>query len=150
MNGETISLAKPVALFVCIHNSARSQMAEAFARARLGDRIDVMSAGLERGSLNPIVVTVMRERGFDLSANTAKSLDDIGWRSREFAHVITVCDETSAQACPAVPTTGGRLHWNFADPSGFGGSEEERLEQTRRVRDEIERAVDAWASTIAL
>ena len=140
--------AKPLALFVCIHNSARSQMAEAFARARLGDRMDVMSAGLERGSVNPIVVTAMRERGFDLSSNKAKSLDDIDWRSRSFAYVITVCDETSAEACPVVPTSGGRLHWSFADPSTFKGSDEERLALTRHVRDEIERAVDAWSSTV--
>ena len=148
MTSQSVRAATPVALFVCIHNSARSQMAEAFARARLGDRVDVISAGLERGTLNPIVVRAMRERGFDLSSNTAKSLDDIDWRSRAFAYVITVCDEASAEACPAVPTTGTQLHWSFADPSRFVGTDEERLEQTRNVRDEIERAVDAWASTI--
>jgi arsenate reductase len=91
----------------------------------------------------------MRERGFDLSANKAKSLDDIDWRTRDFAYVITVCDEASAEACPAVPTTGSRLHWSFADPSRFVGTDEEHLEQTRAVRDDIERAVDAWTSTLA-
>ena len=139
---------KPLALFVCIHNSARSQMAEAFARKRLGDRLDVMSAGLQRGTLNPVVVEVMRERGFDLSQHAAKSLDDIGWQSLNFAYVVTVCDEASAEACPAVPTSGHRLHWSFADPSGFRGSPDEVREQTRRVRDEIERAVDDWASGV--
>ena len=148
MTSSTAAAPKPVALFVCIHNSARSQMAEAFAQKRLGDRVNVISAGLERGTLNPIVVEVMREKGFDLSSNTAKSLDDIDWRSRKFAYVITVCDDASAEACPAVPTTGARLHWSFADPSKFVGTKDERLEQTRTVRDEIEKAVSAWTATL--
>ena len=124
-------------------------MAEAFAHRRVGDRIDVLSAGLERGTLNPIVVEVMREKGFDLSSNSSKSLDDIDWRSRTFAYVVTVCDEASAEACPAVPATGARLHWSFADPSRFVGTDDERLEQTRKVRDEIEKAVDTWTAAIS-
>lgn len=140
---------RPVMLFVCIHNSARSQMAEAFARERLGDRFEVLSAGLERGKLNPVVVEVMGEIGFDLSANVAKSLDDIGWREREFAYVVTVCDETSAQACPVVPTTGGRLHWSFPDPSAFSGDPGEVRNRTRAVRDEIRARVAAWAATLS-
>jgi arsenate reductase len=141
-------MKKPLALFVCIHNSARSQMAEAFARKQLGDRIDVMSAGLERGTLNPVVVDVMRERGFDLSQNTSKSLADIGWQALDFAYVVTVCDDAGAEACPVVPTSGQRLHWSFADPSTFRGTSEEVHSQTRRVRDHIERAIDDWATAV--
>ena len=142
--------AKPTALFVCIHNSARSQMAEAFARNRLGDRLQIMSAGLERGTLNPVVIDVMRERGIDLSNNKAKSLNDIAWEARDFAYVVTVCDDASAEACPVVPTSGGRLHWSFPDPSRFSGTPDEVLEQTRHVRDDIERAVNEWATKIKL
>jgi arsenate reductase len=135
--------AKPLALFVCIHNSARSQMAEGFARRKFGDHIDVMSAGLERGKLNPVVVEVMLERGIDLSKNTAKSLEDIGWRTRDFAYVITVCDDAS----PVVSTSGERLHWSFPDPSAFSGTPEEIRQRTRDVRDQIEHAIDAWQLT---
>jgi arsenate reductase len=141
-------LKKPLALFVCIHNSARSQMAEAFARKHLGDRMDVVSAGLERGTLNPVVVDVMRERGLDLSQNKAKSIADIGWQVLDFAYVVTVCDDASAEACPVVPTSGQRLHWSFADPSTFRGTSEEVYAQTRRVRDDIERAIDEWVASV--
>ena len=125
-------------------------MAEAFARKHLGDRMDVISAGLERGALNPVVVDVMRERGLDLSKNKAKSIADIGWQSLDFAYVITVCDDASAEACPVVPTSGQRLHWSFADPSTFRGTSEELYEQTRRVRDDIERAIDDWVSSVSI
>ena len=148
MSNDLNVKTKPLALFVCIHNSARSQMAEAFARRLLAARMDVMSAGLERGTLNPVVVDVMRERGFDLSQNTAKSLADIGWQALKFAYVVTVCDDAGAEACPVVPTSGVRLHWSFADPSTFCGTPDEVREQTRRVRDDIERAVGEWASNL--
>jgi arsenate reductase len=140
--------ALPTALFVCIHNSARSQMAEAFVNARHGDRLRAYSAGLEAGSLNPVVVDAMRELGVDISSNRAKSVNDGEIRSREYDFVVTVCDESSAQACPIYPTHGDRLHWSFADPSSFDGTPQERLARTREVRDEIASRIDAWTASL--
>ena len=135
-------------LFVCIHNSARSQMAEGFVNARHADRLRAYSAGLQAATLNPIVVAAMREAGIDISANRTKSVDDADVRSREYDDVVTVCDEASAEACPIYPTRGERLHWSFADPSSLTGTQEERLARTREVRDAIARRVTAWAESV--
>jgi arsenate reductase len=128
-------------LFVCIHNSARSQMAEAFLNQLGADRFLAESAGLEPGELNPVVVEVMQEVGLDLSGNVCDSIDDFLPRAGEFSYVITVCDETAAERCPTFPGKVKRLHWGFSDPSAFEGSFEGRLEQTRKVRDEIKARV---------
>jgi arsenate reductase len=136
-------------LFVCIHNSARSQMAEAFVNAARATGLRAYSAGLEAGSLNPVVVEAMREVGIDISRNRSKSVDDAEIGSRDYDYVVTVCDEASAEACPIYPTRGERLHWSFADPSSFAGTFEERLVSTREVRDAIRRRVDAWLTSLA-
>ena len=130
-------------LFVCIHNSARSQMAEAFVNAR-GGSLRAYSAGLEAGRLNPIVVGVMREAGIDIAGNRTKSVADPEIASRAYDFVVTVCDEASAEACPIVPVRGARLHWSFPDPSAFIGDLESRTERTRDVRDAIRARVDGW------
>ncbi len=135
-------------LFVCIHNSARSQMAEAFVSARHGGQLRAFSAGLEAGTLNPLVVEAMREVGIDISGNASKSVDDPGIRERDYDFVVTVCDEASAEACPIYPTRGERLHWSFADPSEFAGSHDERLARTREVRDAIAARIDAWTASV--
>jgi arsenate reductase len=124
-------------LFVCIHNSARSQMAEAFANAMCAGSLRAYSAGLEPGSLNPIVVDAMAEIGIDISENHTKTVADDDVRARAYDYVVTVCDESSAEACPIYPTTGKRLHWSFPDPSAFAGTRDQKLHQTRKVRDDI-------------
>jgi arsenate reductase (thioredoxin) len=124
-------------LFVCIHNSARSQMAEAFVNAHCGDAFRAYSAGLESGKLNPIVVDAMAELRLDISGNRTKTVADDEVRARAYDYVVTVCDEASAQACPIFATNGKRLHWSFPDPSAFTGTPGERLDQTRKVRDDI-------------
>jgi len=139
---------RPAVLFVCIHNSARSQMAEAFVNERYGDRLHAYSAGLQAGSLNPIVVEAMREVGINISRNRSKSVDDEEIRSRAYDYVVTVCDESSAEACPVFPTRGDRMHWSFPDPSSFTGAPEQRLARTREVRDAIARRVDAWCGSL--
>ena len=131
-------------LFVCIHNSARSQMAEAFLNQLGGDCFQAESAGLEPGELNPMVVDAMREVGLDLSGNSCDSIDDFLPRADEFACVVTVCDETAAERCPTFPVEVKRLHWGFPDPSSFEGSLEDRLERTREVRDLIQARVMDW------
>jgi arsenate reductase len=136
-------------LFVCIHNSARSQMAEAFLKQIGGEEFEVHSAGIEPGKLNPIVVEVMREIGFDIAGNQTKSVSDMLKSGRNFDCVVTVCDETSAERCPFFPGTTSRLHWGFPDPSSFQGSDEEKLAKTREVRDTIRAKVTSWRAEIS-
>jgi arsenate reductase len=132
---------KETILFVCIHNSARSQMAEAFVNRLCGDHFVAYSAGLEPGKLNPVVVQAMAEKGIDISGNLTKSVADILSSNLKFDYVVTVCDETSAERCPVVSGIKMRLHWSFADPSSFQGTLEEKLRATRIVRDAIEHKI---------
>ena len=131
-------------LFICIHNSARSQMAEAFLNQICAEEFEAHSAGLEPGRLNPLVVEAMRETGIDISGNKTKSVSDTLKSGKSFAYVITVCDETSAERCPIFPGVTRRLHWGFPDPSSFQGTYEERLGKTREVRDAIKSKIEQW------
>ncbi|MBI4429136.1 MAG: arsenate reductase ArsC [Ignavibacteriales bacterium] len=128
-------------LFVCVHNSARSQMAEAFLKSYAGDFFEVESGGLEAGVLNPIVVEAMKEAGIDISGNTTKEVFLFLKQGKAFHYVITVCDEASAERCPIFPGVSQRLHWGFADPSSFTGDHEEKLSKTREIRDLIKAKV---------
>jgi arsenate reductase (thioredoxin) len=141
-------MPKKNVLFVCIHNSARSQMAEAFLNRLCGDEFRAQSAGIEPGKLNPVVVAAMREIGVDISGNATKSVADMLESKQSFAYVITVCDETSAERCPVFPGGTTRLHWGFPDPSGFQGTPEERLAFTRQVRDAIKSKVEQWCAEV--
>ncbi|NLT24149.1 MAG: arsenate reductase ArsC [Syntrophorhabdus sp.] len=135
-------MEKPRVLFVCIHNSARSQMAEAFVNRLAGDRFHAESAGMEPGVLNPLAVEVMKEEGIDISGNRTKSVFEKYRRGELYSYVVTVCDEASAEACPIFPGLRTHtLHWSFEDPALFTGSFVEKLEKTRRVRDAIKRRV---------
>jgi len=135
---------KKKVLFICVHNSARSQMAEAFLKQLAGDRFEAESAGLEPGKLNPIVVEAMKEVGIDISQNKTKSVFDFYKHGKQYDYVITVCDESQSRACPVFPGKGERLHWGFTDPSQFQGSLEDKLKQTRVVRDQIKAKVKEW------
>jgi arsenate reductase len=131
-------------LFVCIHNSARSQMAEAFLNHFGEGRFAAESAGLEPGTLNPRVVQVLKEDGLDISLNKTKSVYDVLKQGKRFDYVVTVCDETSAEKCPVFPGAGQRLHWGFKDPSTLTGTEEEKVRGTREIRNEIKTAITKW------
>jgi len=139
---------KEKVLFVCVHNSARSQMAEAFLKKYGGDRFEVESAGLEPGKLNPVVVEVMKEAGIDISQNKTKSVFDFFKQGKSYDYVVTVCDESQAGACPVFPGTAvtKRLHWGFDDPSSFQGTLEERTAKTRVVRDKIKQQIIKWVN----
>ncbi len=132
-----MSQLKHKVLFVCIHNSARSQMAEAFLKQLGGDKFEAESAGIEKGSLNPNVVKVMAEAGIDISNNKTKEVFDLLRQGKTYQAVITVCDAANAERCPVFPGMVKRIGWSFADPSAFTGTAEEKLEQIRKVRDEI-------------
>lgn len=136
---------KKKVLFVCVHNSARSQMAEALLRQMAGEKFEVESAGLEPGKLSPLAVGVMQEMGVDISGNKTKSVFDLYKQGRRFDYVITVCDESQAQKCPVFPgtTVTRRIHWSLDDPASFQGTLEEKLEKTRAARDQISRRIDS-------
>ncbi len=137
-------MAKKKVLFVCIHNSARSQMAEAWMNQLCGEEFVAESAGLEPGTLNPLVVAVMKEVGIDISGKTTRSVFDVYKSGALFSYVITVCDESAAEACPIFPGLTKHIHMGFTDPSKLEGSEQEKLAQVRVIRDSIRKAVEAF------
>ena len=128
------SINKMKVLFICTHNSARSQMAESLLRSLYGTHYDAFSAGTEPLGVNPIAIKVMAELGIDISAYHSKHIEN--FRGKEFDYVVTVCDHAK-ETCPFFP--GGKifLHQGFEDPSTSTGTEEEVLTCFRRVRDGI-------------
>ena len=135
-------MEKEKVLFVCIHNSARSQMAEAWMNRLCGDRFEAESAGLEPGALNPLAVAVMKEVGIDISHKATRSVLDVLKAGTLFSWVITVCDESAAEACPIFPGPAKRVHLSLTDPSRVEGTEEEKLARVRVIRDSIRKAVE--------
>jgi arsenate reductase (thioredoxin) len=126
-------------LFLCTHNSARSQMAEGLLRHLGGDRFEAHSAGTEATHVRPLAIRAMNDVGVDITGQESKTLDR--YLEEPFDYVITVCDEAN-EACPYFPGARNRLHWSFEDPSGTEGSEEERLAIFRKVRDEIRERIE--------
>ena len=141
-------MAKQNVLFICIHNSARSQMAEAWLNHLCGDFFEAQSAGLEPGTLNPLAVEVMKEAGIDISKKKTQSVFDVFKSGQLFGYVITVCDESSAEKCPIFPGPTQRLHWSFPDPSQVTGSRDEKLAQVRAIRDQIHARIDKWCAEV--
>ncbi len=140
---------KPIrVLFLCIHNSARSQMAEAYLKHFGGNRFEVESAGLEAGKLNPLAVQVMLEEGIDISKNETNCVDDFFAEGRRYSYVITVCDAGNADKCPLFPGVHAKINWNFTDPSSLSGSLEDRLTTTRIVRNQIKAAILEFIKSI--
>jgi arsenate reductase len=141
-------MAKQNVLFICVHNSARSQMAEAWLNRICGDRFAAESAGLEPGKINPLVVEVMREVGIDLSEKKTRRVFDVCKSAKLFHYVIAVCAESEEKGCPIFPGVTMRLSWPFPDPSRITGTHEERLQQVRTIRDSIRTKLEAWCEEI--
>ncbi len=141
------NMEKKKVMFICIHNSGRSQMGEAFLRNFAGDRFEVASAGLEAGNLNPMVVKAMEEIGISMTGHFAKKAQDFVDRGEHFDYVITVCDETNAERCPMFPGKHERIHWSFPDPSAIGGTEAEKLAGIRPIRDAIGEKVKSFIAS---
>jgi arsenate reductase len=135
---------KQKVLFICVHNSARSQMAEALLNLACPDYFEAHSAGLEPATPNPLAVEAMKEIGIDISGKKTQSVFDVFKSGQLFSYVITVCDESEAESCPIFPGVTRRLHWSFADPSALTGSREERLKGTRKIRDQIRARIEMW------
>ena len=127
-------------LFLCTHNSARSQMAEGLLRHLGGDRFEAFSAGTEATHVRPLAIRAMAELGVDISGYESKALDR--YVDQPFDLVITVCDQAH-DACPFFPGARERLHWSFPDPSQATGTEEQQLRLYRQVRDAIRERIEA-------
>ena len=143
---------KAKVLFVCVHNSARSQMAEAFLNHHCSNDFIAESAGLEPGKLNPLVVRAMAEIGIDISKKSTQGVIELFKASRIFGHVITVCDQASGEKCPVFSGYAIRHHWCFGAPSVLNGSDEEKLAGIRVIQNEIRATIRQWCaseSTIA-
>ena len=135
-------------LFICIHNSARSQMAEAWLNRLCRDSFVAESAGLDPGTLNPLVVEAMKEVGIDISNNETRAVFDVFKAGKPFSHVITVCDEASAEKCPIFPGIAKHLHWGFPDPSTLIGTREQKLVEVRKIRDQIRDRIETWCEEV--
>jgi len=135
-------------LFICVHNSARSQMAEAWLRQICGDCFNAESAGLEPGTINPLVVEVMREEGIDLAGKRTQAVFDVWKSGRIFKYVITVCSETEGEGCPIFPGITTRLHWPFPDPSKLTGTDAEKRDGARKIRDAIRQKIEEWCEIV--
>lgn len=140
---------KPIkVLFICIHNSARSQMAEAYLTKFGGENFIAESAGLEPGKLNPLAVKSLLEDGIDISQNKTKDVFEMHRRNLHFDYVVTVCDAGNSERCPVFPGAAKKIAWEFADPSAFTGSDEEKLAQTNVVREKIKATVKDFIAEV--
>jgi len=136
-------------LFICVHNTARSQMAEAMANHYHSDIIIAESAGFEPGRpLSELAIEAMREIGIEISGNKSKGVFELFKKGEMYGYVITVCDESTAERCPVFPGVTKRLHWSLEDPASFTGSFEERMDQTRAVRESIRKRLELLAEEI--
>ena len=138
-------MTRPRVLFLCTHNSARSQMAEGFLRAIADDHFEVASAGTEATRVHPLAIRAMGEVGINLSGHTSKTLE--AFLDESWDYVITVCDSAN-QRCPIFPGRTTRIHWSFDDHSQAAGTGEERLDTFRRVRNEISARIRQWLADL--
>jgi arsenate reductase len=129
-------------LFICVHNSARSQMAAALLNELCGEFFEAQSAGLEPGTLNPLAIEALQEIGTDISGNETQSVFDVFKSGQLFAYAITVCSESESKGCQIFAGVTKRLHWPFADPSQFTGTHEQRLAKTRELLQEIRAQIE--------
>ena len=134
-------------LILCTGNSARSQMAEGLLRHLGGTRYEVFSAGTKPAGVNPLAIEAMREVGIDISTQRSKSVAEFA--GQEFAAVITVCDN-AAEECPIFPGAPQRAHWSLTDPAAVSGMKEEKLGAFRKIREELERRIQAFVNSVAI
>jgi arsenate reductase (thioredoxin) len=137
---------KKKVLFICVHNSARSQMSAALLNEVCGEFFEAQSAGLEPGTLNPLAVEALQEIGIDISRNETQSVFDVFKSGQLFAYAITVCSESESKGCPIFAGVTKRLHWAFEDPSQFTGTHAERLAKTRELLEEIRAKIEEFCN----
>jgi arsenate reductase len=142
-------MSKKKILFVCVHNSARSVMAEAFINNLFGDKFEAESAGLEPGTLNQNVVSIMNEINIDISQKTPQSVFELFKNGKRYNYIITVCDGANAEKCPIFPGVSKTIHWSFEDPSKYSHAEydeSDALAKIRPIRDEIKNQITEWVN----
>ncbi len=140
---------KTKVLFLCVHNSGRSQIAEEYLKRIGGSNFEVESAGLQPTDINPFVLEVMKEDGFDLSEKKTQSAWELFKAGRMFRYVITVCDRAHEEECPLFPRPFVQLNWPFPDPRSFTGTEDERIQKTRQLRDSIKARVEQFVADLS-
>lgn len=129
-------------LFLCIHNSARSQMAEEYLRKFTDDEYEVESAGFNPSQINPFVIQVMKEDGIDLTNKQTQNVFDLYKAQKFYGYIITVCDRAEEEKCPTFPGLAKRIHWQLEDPAEFTGTDEEKLAKIKVLRDKIKKLVE--------
>jgi len=139
-------MKKQKVLFICVHNSARSQMAEAYLNKLGGKKFKAESAGLQPGTLNPFAVKAMKKDGIDISRNKTQSVMDIFNQGKHYAYVISVCSKADSEQCPVFPGKSIKLHWPFDDPSCFKGTPAEKLKATIKIRNQIKAKISKFIS----
>jgi arsenate reductase len=135
-------------LFICVHNAARSQMAEELLKRLGGEVFYVESAGLEPGEINPLAIDAMKDLGYDISHKTTNSVFEFFKEGRIYNYVIKVCDASHGERCPIFPGVNETLEWSLEDPSSFEGTYEERLKQTIEVRDELKSKILSFIEVV--
>ncbi len=135
-------MKKPNLIFLCTHNEARSQMAEAFLKKYVGDYFNVFSAGFEKRKIHPSTIKVMEEKGFDLSEHYSKELKRF-LGEKKFEIVITMCQKAE-ELCPIIPRVITKLFWDIENPASFDGTKEEQIQKFREIRDLIENKIKLW------
>lgn len=136
-------------LFVCVANSFRSQIAEAILNHKYGDEFEAESAGFKTKAINPLAIEVMKEYGVDISDNSVDMLFDFYKEGRKYQYVITVCSRGEEEDCPIFPGQLTRFNWSdFEDPENYTGTDEEKLDKARKLRDDIEKRIDAFYNTV--
>lgn len=134
-------------LFICVHNSARSQMAEAFLNRLGAGKFIAESAGIESGTLNPLVVKAMAEIGYDIANNKTKSVDSLLKEKREFDIVVKVCSQAASEKCPIFPSQRVSLNWDLKDPAELVGSNEKKFKEICKIRDSIKQHIEEFIAT---
>ncbi len=135
---------KKKVLFICVHNSARSQMAEAYLKLLGEDQFETESAGFEPTVINPLVVKTMKEEGIDLSDKKTQDVYDLLKQSRFFGYIVTVCERARETQCPTFPGVAKKLHWDLENPEDFTGTDEEKLTKVRVLRNKIKKLVQQF------
>ncbi|NTW71339.1 MAG: arsenate reductase ArsC [Eubacteriaceae bacterium] len=133
-------------LFVCVHNSFRSQIAETILNHKYGEHFIAESAGLEKKEISPLAIQVMKEYGIDISQHSVDSVFDFYKEGRLYHYIITVCSKEVEAQCPIFPGIRNRMNWDLEDPEEFTGTLEEKLEEARILRDKIETLVDEFVN----
>src|SRR6056297_2441572 len=135
-------------LFICVHNAARSQMAEELLKRLGGEVFYVESAGLEPGEINPLAIDAMKDLGYDISHKTTNSVFEFFKEGRIYNYVIKVCDASHGERCPIFPGVNETLEWSLEDPSSFEGTYEEKLKKTIDVRDELKSKIISFIEVV--